>query len=149
MYTKMNILCTKWRKMSPKGKKASYNFRSGGRYLDSCCNVLISLKVILNHYWNNYFNSSRYFNRGCDVKLSLNVILNHYWNNYFNSVHYFDWGCDVKLSMKFILNHYWNNYFNSGRYFNSGCNNAWGLIEEFPIDCDRLEYRRLNSLSSL
>ena len=27
-----------------RGKKASGYFRSGGRYLDSCCNVLLSLK---------------------------------------------------------------------------------------------------------
>ena len=55
---------------------------------------------------------------------SLKCILNHYWNNYFNSGRYFNSGCDVKLCLKFILNLYWNNYFNSGRYFNSGCNNA-------------------------
>ena len=75
-------------------------------------------------YWNNYFNSGRFFISGCDVMFSLKCILNHYWNNYFNSGRYFISGCDVKLSLTFILNHYWNNYFNSGRYFNSGCNNA-------------------------
>ena len=53
-------------------KKASDYFRSGGRYLDSCCNVLLSLKCILNpiEIFLNYFNSGRYFNSGCDVKLS-------------------------------------------------------------------------------
>ena len=30
---------------------------------------------------NNYFNSGRYFNSDCDVKLSLKFILNHYWNS--------------------------------------------------------------------
>ena len=48
MYTKMNFLCTKLRKMSSKGKNASDYLRSGGYYLDSCCNVLLSLKCILN-----------------------------------------------------------------------------------------------------
>ena len=46
--TKMNFLCTKLRKMSTEAKKASDYFRSGGRYIDSCCNVLLSLKCILN-----------------------------------------------------------------------------------------------------
>ena len=59
----MNFLCTKLRKMSTKGKKASDYFRSGSRNLDSCCNVLLSLKCILNYY----FKSGRYFNSGCDV----------------------------------------------------------------------------------
>ena len=31
-------------------KKASDYFRSGGRYLDSCCNVLLNLKCILNPF---------------------------------------------------------------------------------------------------
>ena len=35
MYTKMNFLCTKLRKMSTKGKKANDYFRRGGRYLDN------------------------------------------------------------------------------------------------------------------
>ena len=86
---------------------------------------LCSFKCILDHYWNNYFNSGRYFISGWDVKLSLKFILNHYWNIYFNSGRYFISGCDVKLSLKCIINHYWNNYFNSGRYFNSGCNNYY------------------------
>ena len=34
--------------MSIKGKKAGDYFRSGGHYLDICCNVLLSLKCILN-----------------------------------------------------------------------------------------------------
>ena len=105
-------------------QKSKWLFQKWWSFFSCCCNVLLSLKFILNHYWNNYFNSGRYFNSGCDVKLSLKFILNHYWNNYFNSGRYFNSGCDVKLSLKFILNHYWNNYFNSGRYFNSGCNNA-------------------------
>ena len=78
-----------------------------------------------------------YFNSGCDVKWSLKFILNHYWNNYFNSGRYFISGCDVKLNLKFILNYYWNNYFNSGRYFNSGCNRASltaGLIQVVNMD---------------
>ena len=68
LYTKI-----KFRKMSTKGKNktASDYFRSGGCYLDSCCNVLLSFKCILNPIENNYFNSGRYFNSGCDVKLSL------------------------------------------------------------------------------
>ena len=59
-----------------------------------------------------------------DGLFSFKCILNHYWNNYFNSGRYFNRGCDVKLSLKFILNHYWHNYFNNGRYFKSGCNKA-------------------------
>ena len=49
----------------------------------------------------------------------MKFILNHYWNNYFNSGRYFSSGCYVKLSLKFILNLYWNYYFKSGHYFNS------------------------------
>ena len=64
--------------MSTKGKKASDYFRSGGRYLDSCCNVLLSLKCILSPIEKKYFNSGRYFNSGCNVKLSLKFTLNHY-----------------------------------------------------------------------
>ena len=48
MYTKTNFLCSKLRKMSTKGKKASVYFRSGGRFLDSSYNVLLILKCILN-----------------------------------------------------------------------------------------------------
>ena len=35
-------------KCQPKAKKVSDYFRSGGGYLHSCCNVLLSLKCILN-----------------------------------------------------------------------------------------------------
>ena len=44
----MNFLCTRLRKISIKGKTASGYLWNGGRYLDSCFNVLLGLKCILN-----------------------------------------------------------------------------------------------------
>ena len=57
-------------------------------------------------YWNNYFNSGRFFISGCDVMFSLKCILNHYWNNYFNSGRYFNSGCN-KAFIFGILNTIW------------------------------------------
>ena len=51
---------------------------------------MFSLKCIL-----NVISLCRYFISGCDVKLSLKFILNHYWNNYFNSGRYFNSGCNT------------------------------------------------------
>ena len=44
-----------------------------------------------------------YFNSGCNVKLNLKFILNHYWNNYFNSGRYFNSGCNNALNDEWLL----------------------------------------------
>ena len=106
MYTKMNFLCTKLRKVSTKGKKKSkWLFKKWWSLIWKLLQRVVKFEMHSQPYWNNYFNSGRYFNSG--------------W--------------DVKLSLKFILNHYWNNYFNSGRYFNSGCNMAVYFYDDVLI----------------
>ena len=71
MYTKMNFLWTKLRKMSTKGKKSKWLFQKWWSLFRWLLQRVV--KFAFSTYWNNYFNSGRYFNSGCDVKLSLKL----------------------------------------------------------------------------